>query len=148
MSFIPLEARFLNLKISISLDTLTSLTLNLLNSFTLMSQSVFSATFNSSSPYREAITEILQLLEDSEIITPDNQQQAIAIAQDYLEDNSDFISIFWCADDVLSVADDRHLKLTKEQCLDVLDYLESNHDANIGISWDSIGFAFDSLGFD
>ncbi|NJK58820.1 MAG: hypothetical protein HC939_24000 [Pleurocapsa sp. SU_5_0] len=64
-----------------------------------MSQSIFSSTFNSSSPYRDAITEVLQLLEDAEIITPENQPQAITIAQEYLEDNSDFINIIWSADD-------------------------------------------------
>jgi len=112
-----------------------------------MSDSIFSATFHSSSPYRTAITEVLQLLENANIITPQNQHQAIAIALDYLDDNSDIISIIWSADDVLSVADELGLKLSKEQCLEVLELLEDNHDANYGICWESIHCAIHSLNF-
>lgn len=110
-----------------------------------MFDSIFSATFKSSSPYRDSITEILRLLEDANIITPNNQQQAISIAQDYLDDNSDSIDIIWCADNVLSVADGRGIKLSKDQCLEVLNYLDSNHDGNYGISWLTIECALDSL---
>ena len=65
-------------------------------------QSIFASTFNSTSPYRQPITEVLQLLEDAEIITPENKQQTIDLANNYLEDNSDFIAIIWCADDLRS----------------------------------------------
>ncbi|NJK58796.1 MAG: hypothetical protein HC939_23855 [Pleurocapsa sp. SU_5_0] len=58
-----------------------------------MSNSIFSATFCSSSPYRTPIAEVLQLLENAEIITSDNKKQAIAIAKRYLKHHSDFISI-------------------------------------------------------
>ena len=111
-------------------------------------QSIFASTFNSNSPYRQAITEVLQLLEDAEIITSENKQQTIDIAKSYLEDNSDFITIIWCTDDVLEVATEKGLNLSLEQCLEVLDYLENNHDANYGISWNTIHFALDSLDFD
>ena len=104
--------------------------------------------FNSSSPYAEPIADFLQLLTDSSVISPHLQNQAKAIAHDYLEQHSDFISINWDVDDVKGVARDRNLQLTDEHCLDVLDYIESNHDANYGISWDSLHFALDSLDFD
>ena len=103
---------------------------------------------NSSSPYTETITDLLQLLTDAGIISPDNQERAKAIAHDYLGRHSSFISITWDIDDVKGVARDRNLQLTDEHCLNVLDYIESNHDANIGISWDSIHFALDSMNFD
>ena len=104
--------------------------------------------FNSSSPYTQPITDLLQLLNDARIISSDNQERAKAIAHDYLEQHSDFISITWDIDDVKAVASDRNLQLTHEHCLNVLDYIESNHDANIGVSWNSIHFALDSLDFD
>jgi|GEM_PF-1894251 len=104
--------------------------------------------FNSSSSYTEPIADLLQLLNDARIISSGNQERAKAIAHDYLEQHSDFISITWDIDDVKAVASDRNLQLTNEHCLDVLDYIESNHDANIGISWDSIHFALDSMDFD
>jgi mono/diheme cytochrome c family protein len=37
------------------------------------------------------------------------------------------------------------LTLTDEQIVDVLDYVESNHDANFGISWDTIGWAIEHV---
>ena len=104
--------------------------------------------FDSSSPYTEPITDLLQLLTDANIISPDDQEGAKAIAHDYLERHSSFISITWDIDDVKGVASGRSLQLTDEHCLEVLDYIESNHDANNGISWDSIHFALDSLDFD
>ncbi|MCC0175805.1 hypothetical protein I4641_02265, partial [Waterburya agarophytonicola K14] len=103
---------------------------------------------NSSSPYTETITDLLQLLTDAGVISHDNQERAKAVAHNYLEQHSDFISITWDVDDVKAVARDRNLQLTNEHCLDVLDYIESNHDANIGISWDSVHFALDSMDFD
>ena len=110
-----------------------------------MSDSIF---FPSSSPYREPVSKLLQLLESAEIITPDNKEKAIAIAKTFLENNSDFISINWSAVDVLEVAKERNFQLSTEQTFEILEYLEHNHDANYGISWDTIHCAFDSLNFD
>ncbi len=59
---------------------------------------------------------------------------AIAFSLEYLNDNSDSSNIIWCADDVLSIAERRGLKLSKDQCLEVLHYLDSNHDGDYGIS--------------
>jgi hypothetical protein len=108
-----------------------------------MSQTIFTATFNSTSPYREPITEVLQLLEDAKIITPENKQQAIDLALNFLDDNSDIIAIIWCADDVLEIATQKGLNLSQEDCLEVLQSLKSNHDSELGISWNSLHFALD-----
>ena len=62
--------------------------------------------FNSSSPFQEPITNLLQLLTDAQIISSDQQELAQAIAQDYLEQHSNFISINWDVDDVKGVASD------------------------------------------
>lgn len=37
----------------------------------------FASAFNSISPYREPVIELLELLEDAEIITPENKQQTL-----------------------------------------------------------------------
>lgn len=55
------------------------------------------------------------------------------------------ISITWNQDDVLYVAEQMGLTLTNEQIMEVLDYVESNHDANLGISWDTIGWAIETV---
>ena len=44
------------------------------------------------------------------------------------------IQVSWSTDDVLSQRDD----LTFEQAVKVLEALESNHDASVGINWDVI----------
>jgi hypothetical protein len=44
------------------------------------------------------------------------------------------ITISWNVEDVLSLDD----TLTTDQCIEVLDMAEKNHDANYGISWDTL----------
>ena len=62
--------------------------------------------FDSSSPYTEPIADFLKLLTDSGVISPDDQERAKAIAHNYLERHSSFISITWDIDDVKDVASD------------------------------------------
>lgn len=51
------------------------------------------------------------------------------------------ISIIWSTEDVLGVRPD----LTEEQADAVLDALEGNHDASVGINWDAIEAAADDM---
>lgn len=51
------------------------------------------------------------------------------------------ISITWSTEDVLSVRPD----LTEKQADAVLDVLEGNHDASIGVNWDAIEAAADDM---
>lgn len=48
------------------------------------------------------------------------------------------IQITWCTDDVLKQAEEEGIILTLEQCKEVLDHVDKNHDATIGINWDVI----------
>ncbi len=52
-------------------------------------------------------------------------------------------SIFsqWTIEDVLSLDDE----LTEEQCMEVLNAVKENHDAEVGINWDSIQYQIDKL---
>jgi hypothetical protein len=52
-----------------------------------------------------------------------------------------YITIKWHIEDVLSV----NPNLTEKQASDVLQYVERNHDAEIGINWDVIEIACDTL---
>ena len=58
----------------------------------------------------------------------------------YGYDDSNSIVIIWEVEDVRNVIEqnDLPLELDDDQCMEVLGYVESNHDANFGISWDSI----------
>lgn len=51
----------------------------------------------------------------------------------------------WCEDDVLDAASERLQDITIVQAQSILDQLDSNHDAEIGITWDSIYAALDEL---
>lgn len=102
---------------------------------------------NSSSPYHHPVLKLLELLEAANIITSENQQEATFIAQNLLNANSDIISIDWHIDDIREQANIRNLQLSDEQCLEILSILEDTHDATIGISWDTIDCALDSLDY-
>ena len=56
----------------------------------------------------------------------------------YNSENS--IQIIWAIEDVRSTIEQYDLKieLTDDECLDVLYRLADNHDANLGICWDTI----------
>ena len=51
------------------------------------------------------------------------------------------ITISWNVEDVLSLDD----SLTTDQCIDVLDLARDNHDANYGISWDTLSSYIDEV---
>jgi len=51
-----------------------------------------------------------------------------------MEDKNYTIEIYWNVEDVLSLDD----TLTIEECIEVLDLAQNNHDANYGINWDTL----------
>ena len=51
------------------------------------------------------------------------------------------ITISWNVEDVLSLDD----SLTTDQCIEVLDMAEKHHDANHGISWDTLSWYIDEV---
>lgn len=48
----------------------------------------------------------------------------------------DEISIVWQVDDVKEIASD----LTDEECREVLQLVKSEHDATIGVNWDTLEY--------
>ena len=63
----------------------------------------------------------------------------------YNETNS--VIIIWEAEDVRLVIEQNYLplELDNDQCMEVLDYVVSKHDANWGINWDSILYAIEYI---
>ena len=75
-----------------------------------------------------------------------SRERLMEVAQEYVEQdhvlkNEDSISIVWCIDDVKEVRPD----LDDEQAWDVLQVVKDNHDATMGISWDTLEYAADHL---
>ena len=61
----------------------------------------------------------------------------------WVDDNH--ISILWNVEDVQTQAAVRGLKLTKEECREVLDACLECHDANFGISWETLDFHINNM---
>ena len=59
----------------------------------------------------------------------------------YMKDKDYKITISWNVEDVLSLDD----TLTTDQCIEVLDMARDNHDANYGISWDTLECYIDQV---
>lgn len=55
------------------------------------------------------------------------------------------ISIVWSYEDVLLRAESNGTKITKDQACEILSEMDSKHDANCGISWDTIDFYLGEL---
>ena len=51
----------------------------------------------------------------------------------------------WCEEDVMRRALKRKLSITKEQAESILDRMYAKHDAELGITWDTIDCALDEL---
>ena len=63
------------------------------------------------------------------------------VMQDHVLANDDSISIEWCIDDVKEVRPD----LDDGQARDVLQLVEEDHDANVGVNWDTLECAANAL---
>ena len=59
--------------------------------------------------------------------------------------DDDHISILWNVEDVQTQAKVNQLKLTKDECREVLDACLDGHDANFGISWDTLDFHINNM---
>jgi hypothetical protein len=49
-----------------------------------------------------------------------------------------FVAFLWGVDDIRCVKGGQNL--TNEECFEILDIMERNHDANIGVNWDVIRY--------
>jgi hypothetical protein len=59
--------------------------------------------------------------------------------------DDDHISILWNVEDVQTQAKVNGLKLTKAECREVLDACLDGHDANFGISWETLDFHINDM---
>lgn len=64
------------------------------------------------------------------------------ILQEYWKDK---IADVWTIEDVRSVGEDEDTPLTDEEAGEVLRLLLDNHDASVGINWDSIRYTIKTL---
>jgi hypothetical protein len=58
----------------------------------------------------------------------------------WYDPEDEICAVVWCVDDVKCQADCDSVELTDEQCVDILQSMDADHDATIGINWDVISF--------
>lgn len=46
--------------------------------------------------------------------------------------------ILWSKNDVLTVAKQEKIKLNENQITEILETIEMDHDANVGVTWDTV----------
>jgi hypothetical protein len=69
-------------------------------------------------------------------------KQDIVDLQDALKDAEQF-HCGWCADDVMHRASQMEVKITQREAEEIIDSVAHNHDATIGVSWDTIEWAIE-----
>jgi len=50
------------------------------------------------------------------------------------------IAAVWSTDDVLAIAEQNGFEITEDDAEEVLELIDQNHDANVGINWDVISY--------
>ena len=69
-------------------------------------------------------------------------KQDIVDLQDKLKDAEQFYC-GWCADDVMHRASEMDVKITQKEAEEIIDSVEHNFDASLGVSWDTIEWAIE-----
>jgi len=57
------------------------------------------------------------------------------------------ICLIWCIDDIKYTMQDREnpIEITDKECMGILTDMDSNHDASLGINWDTINYYLDNF---
>ena len=56
------------------------------------------------------------------------------------------IAIIWCVDDIKHMTKEMEIpiKLTDDQCMEILWEIHRRHDATIGVTWDTLEYAIEN----
>ena len=69
------------------------------------------------------------------------KEEAIKHIEDTVPDGAHICCDIWCEEDIEMQAQDNGYDLTKQEVRDVLGFIHDQHDATIGINWDTISYA-------
>ena len=73
-----------------------------------------------------------------------NIQDAINRLTKYYPLDAPVCMVLWLADDVIKQAKEQGVDITQELAAEILESLDDNHDANYGITWETIDAALDA----
>ena len=92
--------------------------------------------------YDHKIKGMVEALVADGVIDEEVRQSATESLEKYWENTAGLI---WTVDDVMSLAEDKEIKITKEQAIEVIESVGNNEDASEGISWDTIEWHLDDV---
>ena len=73
-----------------------------------------------------------------------NSEQSLAVEQAIAVCWQDKIAIVWSVEDIqLAAEQNHHCQFTEEDAVHILESLLENHDAELGITWDTIHWCID-----
>ena len=73
-----------------------------------------------------------------------NSEQSLAVEQAIQNIWREKIAIVWSVEDIQLAAEEKHhCRLREEDAIHILDSLLENHDAELGITWDTIHWCID-----
>ena len=72
-------------------------------------------------------------------------EELIKELQERYPPETELVAVFWQKEDILWRAEDRELRISDEEAGQVVEALEGQHDACIGINWDVIVFQLDDF---
>ena len=75
--------------------------------------------------------------EDCHVILVD-LEDGDTVSKELAEDAGKTIAHVWHVDDVMGQAKERHINLSDQQCLEILQLIDRGKDASVGINWDVI----------
>lgn len=73
------------------------------------------------------------------------QERAVEYFQTLHKKGEHLCVIVWQADDVIGQANERGEKCSKKEADEILDLMEQHHDAEYGISWETVNSHIDDL---
>jgi hypothetical protein len=97
---------------------------------------------NRKSPHSNFAIQLLKVLEQHQVFNdPQIQNLLIQTTDDLLLESCNEIHITWSAEDVLETAQEIGYDLSEDHCVEILDSVQYNHDATLGVTWDTLKFA-------
>jgi len=67
------------------------------------------------------------------------KEEAVTFIQGFNKPKEHICLIIWSVEDVEERARETNIKITRAEAEEILDKMENNHDATIGVNWDTIG---------
>ena len=72
-------------------------------------------------------------------------KELIEHLQNYYQPNDELAVAIWQVDDVISRAKDRTISIKHEDAKNIVSALNKDHDASVGINWDTIDIYLDDF---